>query len=92
MLRPATDSTRRILSQIAHVSGSDELPREGGSRSVPAPGFTMRVPSTTRSWKPALAVAHGEASAATQLGVRPPQRLPRGSQQTLGHATRHGRA
>jgi hypothetical protein len=69
-----------------------ELAGERGSRSVPTPGITMRVPSTKRVMEAAVAVANGEAGATNRLGVTAPQRGAHSSQQTPGHATGHGRA
>jgi hypothetical protein len=52
----------------------------------------MRVPSTKRVMEAAVAVANGDAGAANRFGVAGRERVPRGSQQTPGHASGHGRA
>ena len=69
-----------------------ELAGERGSRSVPTPSTTIRVPSTKRVMEAVVAVANGEAGAANRLGVTARQRVAHGSQQAPGHATGHGRA
>ena len=46
-----------------------ELAGERGSRSVPTPPTTMRMPSTKRVMEAAVAVANGEAGASNRLDV-----------------------
>ena len=69
-----------------------ELSGERGSRSVPTPPTTMRVPSTKRVMEAAVAVANGEAGAANRLGVTAPRRVAQSPQQVHGHGAGHGRA
>jgi hypothetical protein len=69
-----------------------KLAGERGSRTVPTPATTMRVPSTKRVMEAAVAVANGEAGAANRLGVAAPRRVAQSPQQTSGHGAGHGRA
>jgi RNA helicase len=70
-----------------------ELVGESGSRSVPTPATTMRVPSTKRVMEAAVAVANTEAdSSGNRFGVKASQRVANGSQPTPGNSTGHGRA
>jgi hypothetical protein len=82
-----------IAIEVRHVATVfRELGGERGSRSVSTPAATVRLPSTKRVMEAAVAVANGEVSGANRLGVTASQRVARGSQQTPGHATGHGRA
>src|SRR5207302_3984593 len=93
VLHTRTPQPREAVAIEAHHVATvfRELAGERGSRSVPTPPTTMRVPSTKRVMEAAVAVANVEAGVANRLGVTAPQRA-HGSQHTPGHDTGHGRA
>jgi hypothetical protein len=84
--RPAVTIEARHVATVFR-----ELAGERGSRSVPTPATTMRVPSTKRVIEAAVATANSETGAGNRLGVTAPGRVAHSSQQTPGHATGHGR-
>ena len=68
-----------------------ELAGEHGSRSVPTPATTMRVPSTKRVMEAAVAVANSEAGGGNRLGVSQQGMAPRPQQEQsrgAGHGSR----
>jgi hypothetical protein len=93
LLHTRTQQPREAVAiEARHVATVfRELAGERGSRSLPTPPTTMRVPSTKRVIEAAVAVANGEAAVGNQLSTAS-RRVAHGSQQTPGHAIGHGRA